>query len=129
MSTTTATPTDASHPHGPGRPGPLHPHRTDLVALVFGLAFLAIGMISLGHQLDWFGGDDADYGGIMLAVIGAIGVLAVLAAGLRRSKHTEPAVTEPAVIEPAVIEPVVTEPALTETDQAITSTPDEATES
>ncbi len=104
-------------PATPPRPGPLSSHRTDLVAFVFGLGFLAIGLISLGNQLDWFGGDDTDFGGVVLAVIGGIGVLAVLAAGLRRSRTPHP---EPVVIT----EPVaVTEP------QAATSTPDDEIDS
>ena len=88
MSTTDVNPTHHTEPPTHARPGPLSPHRTDLVALVFGLGFLAIGVIALSHQLDWFSTGDRDVGGIALAVIGAIGVLAVLAAGLRRSRPT-----------------------------------------
>jgi hypothetical protein len=105
MSTTQMNRPDAA----PERPGPLSPHRTDLVAFVFGLAFLAIGLISLGNQLDWFGGDDGNFGGITLAVIGSIGVLAVLAAGLRRSRAPQ---IEPAPLEPAQPETVTPDDAI-----------------
>ncbi len=105
----------------PERPGPVSPHRTDLVAFVFGLAFLAIGLISLGNQLDWFGGDDGDFGGITPAVIGAIGVLAVLAAGLRRSRAPQPEMAQPEMAQPETV--------TTDTDQPETVTPDDAIDS
>jgi hypothetical protein len=65
----------------------LQRHRADLVALVFGLLFTAIGSLSLAHELDAFEVEGRGFLGITLAVVGAVGAIVVLVAAFRRTPH------------------------------------------
>ena len=52
-------------------------HRTDLVALVFGLMFLALGIGVHGTELRWFRADAPTVAGIAVIAVGVIGAVAV----------------------------------------------------
>ncbi len=62
---------------------PLAPHRTDPVALVFGLIFLFAGLLGIGFGLDWIHDDHGAWVGLALAGAGVVGLVVIVVDRLR----------------------------------------------
>lgn len=74
----------------PTRPGPLTSHRVDLVALFFGVAFLAVGGGAIADQLGWINVTGRAWMGVFLVTIGAVVVVGLVAAALRQRHMAAP---------------------------------------
>jgi len=83
-----------SSTHSTTRPSALAPHRVDLVALFFGVAFLAVGAGAIADQLDWVNVTGRAWMGAFLVTIGAVVVIGLLAAMVRQP-HGQPAESGP----------------------------------
>jgi len=71
------------------RPTPLAPHRLDLLALLFGLGFIAIGIGAIADGLDWVSITGRAWGGAMLITVGVVSVVALAAQVLRATGERE----------------------------------------
>jgi hypothetical protein len=62
---------------------PLASHRTDVVALVFGLVFFVSGLLGIGFGLDWIHDDHGLWIGLGLAFAGVLGLIVIVVDRLR----------------------------------------------
>jgi hypothetical protein len=62
---------------------PLTRHRTDVIALVFGLTFLIAGVLGIGFGMDWIRDDHGVWVGLGLAAAGLLGLVVIIVDRLR----------------------------------------------
>jgi len=62
---------------------PLERHRLDVSALVWGIAFLAVGGLALAAELDWIELSGRRVVGLSVLSVGLAGVVGMIAASLR----------------------------------------------
>ncbi len=67
-------------------------HRLEISALVWGIAFIAVGMVCLAAELDWLELSGPRLAGVTLLSIGIAGVCGMIAAGVRDHSGRRPTV-------------------------------------
>ena len=72
------------NPSPAARPSPLASHPIDLVALFFGIGFVAVGGAVIADQLGWFSVSARSWTGVVLVTIGAVAVAGLIGGSLRR---------------------------------------------
>jgi hypothetical protein len=68
---------------------PLASHRTDPVALVFGLIFLIAGLLGIGFGFDWIHDDHGVWVGLGLAAAGVAGLIVIIVDRLRTREEVD----------------------------------------
>ena len=67
-------------------------HRLDISALVWGITFVAVGLVCLAAELNWLELSGPRPAGVTLLSIGIAGVCGMIAAGVRSQTRQGPTV-------------------------------------